>query len=71
MLFLPQTSPTYFLSVSRTDAAFQNQLKKGILLNPCEYILPTEICAMVNVVLDAKTQSFNLCSMDGVDVRYF
>ena len=52
----------------RTDAAFQSHLKKGILLNPTEYILPTEICAMVNVVLDAKNQSFKLCSVDGVDV---
>ena len=52
----------------RTDAAFQNHLKKGILLNPTEYILPIEICAMVNVVLDAKNQSFKLCSVDGVDV---
>ena len=58
----------YFLYISRTDAAFQNQLKKGILLNPTEYILPTEVCAMVNVVLDAKNQSFKLCSVDGVDV---
>ena len=52
----------------RTDASFQNQLKKGIILNPTDYILPTEICAMVNVVIDAKNQSFKLCSIDGVDV---
>lgn len=52
----------------RTDLAFQKNIQKGILLNPTEYILPTEICAMVNVVLDAKNQSFKLCSVDGVDV---
>jgi len=54
--------------IQRTDSAFQAHLKKGILLNPTEYILPTEICAMINVVLDAKNQSFKLCSVDGVDV---
>ena len=32
-----------------------------------DYIVPTEICAMINVVLDAKNQSFKLCSVDGVD----
>eukprot|EP00095_Tigriopus_kingsejongensis_P011606 maker-scaffold859_size87536-snap-gene-0.9 protein:Tk11606 transcript:maker-scaffold859_size87536-snap-gene-0.9-mRNA-1 annotation:"calcium-dependent secretion activator isoform x4" len=55
--------------IQRTDVAFQNHLKKGILLNPTEYVLPTEICAMVNVVLDAKNQSFKLCSVDGVDLN--
>ena len=52
----------------RTVLAFQKNIQQGILLNPTAYILPTEICAMVNVVLDAKNQSFKLCSVDGVDV---
>lgn len=26
------------------------------------------MCAMVNVILDAKNQSFKLCSVDGIDV---
>jgi hypothetical protein len=26
------------------------------------------MCAMVNVILDAKNQSFKLCAVDGVDV---
>lgn len=56
-----------FLSLCRTDISFQNHLKKGILLNPTDYILPVEICAMVNVVIDAKNQSFKLCSVDGSD----
>jgi hypothetical protein len=33
-----------------------------------DYILPSEMCAMVNVILDAKNQSFKLCTVDGVDV---
>ena len=37
--------------VFRTYSSFENQLKKGIMLNPTEYVLPPEICAMVNVVL--------------------
>ncbi|XP_071749164.1 calcium-dependent secretion activator isoform X2 [Lepeophtheirus salmonis] len=52
--------------IQRTDASFQNHLKKGILLNPTDYILPSEICAMVNVVIDAKNQSYKLCSVDGM-----
>ena len=51
----------------RTDVSFQNYLKKGILITATEYVIPTEICAMVNVVVDAKNQSFKLCSVDGVD----
>merc|ERR1719491_672736 len=57
--------------IKRTDASFQNHLKKGILLNPTDYIVPTEICAMINVVLDAKNQSFKLCAVDGVDVHKY
>jgi len=57
--------------IKRTDVSFQNHLKKGILLNPTDYIVPTEICAMINVVLDAKNQSFKLCAVDGVDVHKY
>ena len=39
----------------RTYCSFENQLRKGNLLNPTfnptDYDLPSEICAMVNVVL--------------------
>ena len=56
----------------RTDTAFQTWLKKGTTFNSTDYVLPPECCAMVNVILDAKTQSFKLCAVDGVDVvRYF
>merc|ERR1719270_2737110 len=53
--------------IQRTVLAFQKNIQQGILLNPTAYVLPTEICAMVNVVLDAKNQSFKLCSVDGAD----
>lgn len=55
-------------SIQRTFSAFVNHLDKGILLDPTTYVLPSEICSMVNVVLDAKNQSLKLCAVDGVDV---
>lgn len=33
-----------------------------------DYILPAEICAMVNVALDAKNQALKLCAVEGVDI---
>jgi hypothetical protein len=57
--------------IFRTDVAFQNQLKKGILLNPTDYVLPIEISAMINVVIDAKNQSYKLCAVQGDVVGYF
>ena len=60
-----------FNYIFRTDDKFQNHLKKGIVLNATDYLLPTEICAMVNVVIDAKNQSLKLCAVDGVDVVSF
>jgi hypothetical protein len=36
--------------ILRTDDKFQNHLKKGVLLNATDYILPTEICAMVKTM---------------------
>lgn len=54
--------------IQRTDAAFQQWLKKGVTFISTDYIIPSEMCAMVNVILDAKNQSFKLCTIDGVDV---
>lgn len=57
--------------IQRTDAAFQQWLKKGVTFISTDYIIPSEMCAMVNVILDAKNQSFELCTIDGVDVVTF
>merc|ERR1712223_670268 len=58
--------------ILRTDASFQNHLNRiKINLNPTDYIVPTEICAMINVVIDAKNQSFKLCAVDGIDVHKY
>ncbi|XP_063992218.1 calcium-dependent secretion activator isoform X2 [Diachasmimorpha longicaudata] len=55
--------------ITKTDAAFQTWLKKGVTFISTDYILPSEMCAMVNVILDAKNQSFKLCTVEGVDVH--
>ncbi|XP_020723154.1 calcium-dependent secretion activator isoform X3 [Bombus terrestris] len=57
--------------MQRTDAAFQQWLKKGVTFISTDYIIPSEMCAMVNVILDAKNQSFELCTIDGVDVHQY
>ncbi|XP_019699908.1 calcium-dependent secretion activator isoform X1 [Harpegnathos saltator] len=57
--------------IQRTDAAFQQWLKKGVTFTSTDYIIPSEMCAMVNVILDAKNQSFKLCTVDGVDVHQY
>lgn len=54
--------------IQRTDTAFQQWLKKSVTFISTDYIIPSEMCAMVNVILDAKNQSFKLCTVDGVDV---
>lgn len=54
--------------IQRTETAFQQWLKKSVTFISTDYIIPTEMCAMVNVILDAKNQSFKLCTVDGIDV---
>ncbi|XP_011307053.1 calcium-dependent secretion activator [Fopius arisanus] len=57
--------------ITKTDGAYQSWLKKGVTFISTDYILPSEMCAMVNVILDAKNQSFKLCTVDGVDVHQY
>lgn len=54
--------------LQRTEQSFQQWLKKSVTFISTDYIISTEMCAMVNVILDAKNQSFKLCSVDGIDV---
>ncbi|CAG0888772.1 unnamed protein product [Darwinula stevensoni] len=56
--------------IQRTENAFQLWLKKGVTFSSTDYILPTEICVMINVVLDAKNQSFKLCALEGVSLAF-
>lgn len=54
--------------IQRTEGAFHQWLKKSVTFLSTDYILPAETCAMVNVILDAKNQSFKLCAVDGIDL---
>ncbi|XKL65805.1 hypothetical protein PGB90_009225 [Kerria lacca] len=57
--------------VHRTDTAFQQWLKRGVTFISTDYIIPSEICCMLNIILDAKNQAFKLCTIDGVDLYQF
>ncbi|GLV43173.1 Calcium-dependent secretion activator [Carabus blaptoides fortunei] len=57
--------------IQRTENAFQQWLKKTVTFISTDYIIPSEMCAMVNVILDAKNQSFKLCAVDGIDVHQY
>ncbi|XP_019765396.1 calcium-dependent secretion activator isoform X3 [Dendroctonus ponderosae] len=57
--------------IQRTEAAFHQWLKKSVTFLSTDYILPSEMCAMVNVILDAKNQSFKLCAVDGIDLHQY
>ncbi|XP_074000165.1 calcium-dependent secretion activator 1 isoform X2 [Rhodnius prolixus] len=57
--------------IQRTESAFQSWLKKGVTFISTDYIIPSEMCAMVNVILDAKNQSFKLCAVDGIDLHQY
>lgn len=57
--------------IQRTEGAFHQWLKKSVTFLSTDYILPAETCAMVNVILDAKNQSFKLCAVDGIDLVHF
>lgn len=55
--------------LQRTLNAFQSWEKKGPRFgNATDYIIPAEMCVMVNVVLETRNQSLKLCTFDGVDM---
>lgn len=57
--------------ITKTDTAYQQWLKKGVTFISTDYIIPSEMCAMINVILDGKNQSFKLCTIDGIDVHQY
>ncbi|XP_057672217.1 calcium-dependent secretion activator isoform X3 [Diorhabda carinulata] len=57
--------------IQRTESAFQQWLKKSVTFISTDYIIPSEMCAMVNVILDAKNQSLKLCAVDGIDLHQY
>jgi hypothetical protein len=54
--------------IQRTDSSYQQWIKKGVTFVSTDYNIPAEMCAMINVILDAKNQAFKLCAVDGIDV---
>ncbi|GFS58406.1 calcium-dependent secretion activator [Nephila pilipes] len=57
--------------INRTLQAFQQWQKKGSKWTSTDYIVPSEMCAMINVVLEAKNQSLKLCTVEGVDLHQY
>ena len=56
------------LLLNRTLHSFQTFEKKGTRFgNATDYIIPSEMCVMVNIVFEARNQSLKLCTFTGVD----
>ncbi|KAI1285895.1 Calcium-dependent secretion activator [Halotydeus destructor] len=58
-------------SLNRTVAAFHGCERKGNRLNSVNYIVPPEMCAMINVVHETRNQSLKLCTFGGVDMNQY
>ena len=58
--------------INKIMQTFQNWEKKGPRFgNATDYIIPQEMCVMINVILETRTQSLKLCTFDGVDVQQY
>ncbi|XP_029833225.1 calcium-dependent secretion activator isoform X5 [Ixodes scapularis] len=57
------------ICISRTLQAFQQWQRRGSKWTSTDYIVPSEMCAMINVALEARTQSLKLCTVDGADLH--
>lgn len=57
--------------INRTVQAFQQWQKKGSKWTSTDYMVPSEMCAMINVVLEARNQSLKLCTVDGADMHQY
>lgn len=57
--------------VQRIDQAFTLFLRRTFVLSSTVFMIPTEICAMVNVVFDSRSHCLQLCSSHGGDVQQF
>ncbi|KAL1235108.1 Calcium-dependent secretion activator [Trichinella spiralis] len=53
----------------KTMAVFEQWL--GRAKRNTDYILPTEVCVMVNVIFDAKERALKLCGGDGGDIQRY
>ncbi|RWS05469.1 calcium-dependent secretion activator-like protein [Dinothrombium tinctorium] len=58
--------------LNRSLQAFQNWERKGTRFgNATDYIIQSEMCSMINVVLETKNQSLKLCTFDGADIHQY
>ncbi|XP_074603167.1 calcium-dependent secretion activator 1 isoform X3 [Brevipalpus obovatus] len=58
--------------LNRTVHAFQTYEKRGARFgNPTDFILPFEMCSMINVVLETKNQSLKLCTFENGDAHQY
>lgn len=65
-------------ALTRTMCAFADCKRRHTLTgvsarfaSPTEFILPVEMCAQINAVLETRNQSLRLCLFDGVDTVSF
>lgn len=59
-------------SINQTMQAFQQWERKGNRwTTSTDYIIPTEMCTMINIVLESRNQSLKLCTFSGHDTVIF
>ncbi|XP_075678981.1 calcium-dependent secretion activator 1 isoform X1 [Dermatophagoides pteronyssinus] len=60
-------------SINQTMFAFQQWERKGTTrwTTSTDYIIPTEMCTMINVVLESRNQSLKLCTFNGHDTNQY
>lgn len=59
-------------SINQTMQAFQLWERKGNRWTvSTDYIIPTEMCTMINLVLESRNQSLKLCTFNGHDTVCF
>jgi hypothetical protein len=52
---------------------YENWMKKGGLISGTnsDYLLPSECCVMINVLLDCKAQALKLCALNSGDLHQY
>nr|XP_046918163.1 calcium-dependent secretion activator 1-like isoform X3 [Dermatophagoides farinae] len=59
-------------SINQTMQAFQQWERKGNRwTTSTDYIIPTEMCTMINIVLESRNQSLKLCTFSGHDTNQY
>jgi hypothetical protein len=58
---------------TRVMKHFDSWMKKGIIIltTGTDYVIPTECCVMVNVIIDCKAQALKLCGLTSGDLHRY